>query len=183
MDCRRVAHELIESFRFGELDARSAPHLDHLQTCRECREVVGLDRELVGQLRRALRARVDGHAASPGAWLEIRRRALEPEPAGWRERVLPVLRLAPIVVLALAVVAPVSGLSPFGVRPTLDNMPTWPNFLERAESDQVDPFGGRWWLAYATPPPPSAPATGLLAADEPPRTAPALLDPSGGLMP
>ena len=186
MDCRRVARELIESFRFGELDARSAPHLDHLETCRECRELVGLDRELVGQLQRALRVRVDGHAASPGAWLEIRRRALEPKPAGWRGWLLPVLRLAPmgaVAVLALALLIPVSGLSPFRVRPTLDNMPTWPNFLERAETDLVDPFGERWWLRYATPPPPSALATGVLATAEPPITARAHPDSSGGLMP
>lgn len=167
MDCRRVARELLEFFRFGELDVRSAPHLDHLEVCRDCREVVGLDRELVAQLRRALQARVAGHAASPGAWVEIRRRALEPDPVGWRNRLLPVLRLAPIgavAVLALALIAPVSSLSPFHVRPSIVNMPTWPNFEERTDGEYVDPFGGKWWLRYTTPPPPSAPPTRELPA-------------------
>lgn len=165
MSCRRVARELIEFFRFGELDIRSGPHLDHLEVCLACRREVGLDRELVLQLQRALRARVDGHAASPGAWLEIRRRALEPEPATWRGRLLPVFRLAPIGALAIVLVAlltPVAGFSPFRVQPRFD-LPTWPQFLEAADNDPVDPYAGRGWLRYVTPPPPSAPASGLLA--------------------
>ena len=58
VDCQRAARELIEFFRFGELDARSAPHLDHLEICLACREQVGMDRELVLRLQRALAARV-----------------------------------------------------------------------------------------------------------------------------
>jgi len=170
VDCQRVARELIEFFRFGELDERSAPHLDHLEVCLACREQVGLDRELVHRLRRALAARVDGHAASPGAWLEIRRRALEPEPPTWRSRLLPALRLAPVGAMAivlLALIAPVAGFSPFQVRPELGSMPTWQRFQEVAINDPVDPYEGHGWLRYVTPPPPSAPPTGKLAATDP----------------
>jgi len=170
MNCRRVARELIEFFRFGELDARSAPHLDHLEVCLACRQEVGLDRELVLQLQRGLAARVDGHAASPGAWLEIRRRALEPEPSTWRGRLLPVLRLAPVSAMAivlLALLAPVVGFSPFQVQPELGSLPTWQRFQEAAINDPVDPYQGRGWLRYVTPPPPSAPPTGRLAAADP----------------
>lgn len=83
MSCRRVSRELLERFRFGEeLDARSGPHLDHLEGCLACRQEVGLDRALVTQLRRALQARVDGYAPSPSAWQLVRQRALtEPAPS------------------------------------------------------------------------------------------------------
>lgn len=77
MSCRRVSRELIERFRFGEeLDARSAPHLAHLETCLACREEVGLDRALVRQLRRALQARVEGYGPSDRAWQVVSARAL-----------------------------------------------------------------------------------------------------------
>ena len=79
MSCARISRQVIEFFRFGDLDARSVPHLEHLAVCAACRDEVGLDRGLVIQIQRALAARVDGHAPSPGAWLEIRRRALEPD--------------------------------------------------------------------------------------------------------
>ncbi|MEX0630523.1 MAG: hypothetical protein WEE67_00690 [Chloroflexota bacterium] len=169
MDCRRVARELIEFFRFGELDARSAPHLDHLEVCLACRQEVGLDRELVLQLQRALAARVDGHAPSPGAWLEIRRRALEEEPPRWRLRLQPLSRLAVVggtAIVLLALVAP-AGLSPFDVQPELVyREPTWQNFEEAASGELVDPYAGRWWLRYATPAP-SALASGSLATVDP----------------
>ena len=54
MSCRRIRRELIERFRFGELDGRSAPHLEHLRGCVECRDDVGLDRVVVRNLQRAL---------------------------------------------------------------------------------------------------------------------------------
>ena len=169
MDCRRVARELIEFFRFGELDARSAPHLEHLEVCLACRQEVGLDRELVLQMQRALAARVDGHAPSPGAWREIRRRALEEEPPRWRLRMLPLSRLALVggtAIVLLALVAP-SGLSPFDVQPELVyGEPTWQNFEEAASGEQVDPYAGRWWLRYATQAP-SAVASGSLATVDP----------------
>jgi anti-sigma factor RsiW len=86
MTCRKVSRELLERFRFGEeLDARSAPHLEHLQTCLACREEVGVDRALAAQLRRALQARVDGYEPSAGSWQLVRERALAAEGAalGW----------------------------------------------------------------------------------------------------
>ena len=163
MSCERISREVIEFFRFGDLDARSAPHLEHLAVCVACRESVGLDRALVIQLQRALAARLDGHAASPGAWIEIRRRALEPEPPTLLGRLLPVLRLAPvgataIVVLAL-VVAP--NLNPFAVHPDLAaREPTW-RILEEVEAmDVADGEQARWWLRYITVP---APHTGAVA--------------------
>lgn len=169
MDCRRVARELIEFFRFGELDARSAPHLEHLEVCLACRQEVGLDRELVIQLHRALAARVDGQAPSPGAWLEIRRRALEEEPPRWRLRLQPLSRLALVggtAIVLLALVAP-AGLSPFHVQPELVyREPTWQNFEEAASGELLDPYAGRWWLRYATLAP-SALASGSLATVDP----------------
>jgi len=169
VDCRRAARELIEFFRFGELDARSAPHLEHLEVCPACRLEVGLDRELVIQLHRALAARVDGHAPSPGAWLEIRRRALEDERPRWRLRLLPLSRLALVggtTIVLLALVAP-AGLSPFQVQPELVyREPTWQNFEEAASGELLDPYAGRWWLRYATQAP-TAVASGSLATVDP----------------
>ena len=183
MSCRRVARELIEFFRFGDLDARSAPHLDHLEVCQACREEVGLDRELVLQLQRALQARVDGHAASPGAWLEIRRRAVQPEAPSWRTRLWPVLRLTPMgamLIVLVAVIAPVAGFSPFRAPPQLSSIQTWQNFTETAANDPVDPYDGRWWLRYISAPPPSEPLTGLLPAVDPGERVVALAEPAGG---
>lgn len=184
MDCQRAARELIEFFRFGELDARSAPHLDHLEVCLACREQVGLDRELVLRLQRALAARVDGHAASPGAWLEIRRRALEPEPRTWHSRLLPALRLAPVgamAIVVLALLAPVAGFSPFQMRPELASLPTGQGLQETAINDPVDPYRGHGWLRYVTPPPPSAPPTGALPTTDPGELLVARSDPASGL--
>ena len=168
VNCRQVVRELIEFFRFGELDARSAPHLDHLEVCMACRQDVGLDRELVLQLRRSLAARVEGYAASPGAWLEIQRRALEPEPPTWRTRLPQVSRLGLVgatAIVLLALVAP-TGLSPFHVQPELGyREPTWQNF-EEAAPGLVDPYAGRWWLRYATPTP-TALASGSVATVDP----------------
>jgi hypothetical protein len=170
MSCERIAREVIEFFRFGDLDARSAPHLDHLAVCAACREEVGLDRELVVTLQRAIRARVDGHAASPGAWLEIRRRALQPEPPTWRGKLLPVFRFAPVgaaVVLAIALLAPAGGFSPFRVAPLSTALPLEIRYQEAAVDDPVDPYDGRWWLEFTTAPPPSPPPTRVLAAVDP----------------
>ena len=135
MSCARIAREVIEFFRFGDLDARSAPHLDHLAVCAACRDEVGLDRELVVALQRAIGARVDGHAASPGAWLEIRRRALQPEPPTWRVRLLPVFpsrpgrrgrRPGP------RPPRPGRWLLPFRVDPLSTNVPSWSRYQEAA---------------------------------------------------
>ncbi len=163
MSCERIAREVIEFFRFGDLDARSAPHLDHLAACPSCRDKVGLDRAVVIQLKRALAARIDGHAASPGVWIEIRRRALEPEPPGLLSRLLPVLRLAPVGATAIVVLALIAApnLNPFRVQPNLaDSVPTW-RILEEVEAlDIADAEQARWWLRYVTVP---APHTGAVA--------------------
>jgi hypothetical protein len=82
MSCRRVRRDLVDRFRFGEVDGCSSGHLDHLDGCAGCREEIGIDQALVRQLRRALHARVAGRSASPNAFAEIRRRALaETSPA------------------------------------------------------------------------------------------------------
>ena len=166
MSCARISREVIEFFRFGDLDARSVPHLEHLAVCAACRDEVGLDRGLVIQIQRALAARVDGHAPSPGAWLEIRRRALEPERPSWLGRLLPVLRLAPLgasVIVVLALLA-TPNVSPFQVERNLAvGEPTWRILSEIEALDREDAEGERWWLRYVTIP---APHTGVVATLE-----------------
>jgi hypothetical protein len=83
MSCRTVCRELIELFRFGELDRRSAPHLEHLATCRGCRDEVGFDRELVDRLRVALAQRIEHEGPSGSAFAAILARAQSSEPQGW----------------------------------------------------------------------------------------------------
>lgn len=84
MSCRRICRELVELFRFGELDRRSAPHLEHLATCRGCRDEVGFDRELVDRLRTTLAKRVEHEGPSGSAFAAILARAQSDEPSGWR---------------------------------------------------------------------------------------------------
>jgi hypothetical protein len=79
MSCGRLRRELVELFRFGGLDVRSAPHLEHLAECRECRDEVGIDRVLVQQLRVALAERIAGAAPPSAAWSSILARAQAPE--------------------------------------------------------------------------------------------------------
>jgi anti-sigma factor RsiW len=89
MSCRRICRELLSFVRFGELGARSQPHLDHLAGCASCRDEVGYDREMVQRLRTALAARIEGMNLSPQVWEQILRRAQapDPEPAdGWLGR-------------------------------------------------------------------------------------------------
>lgn len=81
MSCRRVRRELQDIVRFGDLAPSAAsPHLDHLEECRSCRDDVGRDRVLVGQLRRALAARVEPYSPPARAWYAILREAQRPEP-------------------------------------------------------------------------------------------------------
>lgn len=81
MSCRRVRRELQEIVRFGDrAPSAASPHLDHLEECRACRDDVGLDRVLVGQLRRALAARVEPFAPPARAWYAILQEAQRPEP-------------------------------------------------------------------------------------------------------
>ncbi len=86
MSCKRVCRELIWLARFGELGVDSQPHLDHLTTCRGCRDEVGFDRAMVEQLRAALAERIAHAAPPPDAWETILARARAPErrPIGWR---------------------------------------------------------------------------------------------------
>ncbi len=81
MSCRRVRRELQDIVRFGDrAPSAASPHLDHLEDCRACRDDVGLDRVLVGQLRRALAARVEPFAPPARAWYAILQEAQRPEP-------------------------------------------------------------------------------------------------------
>ncbi len=79
MRCRRICRELLWLARFGEFGPSSAPHLDHLAYCGNCRDEVGFDRALVQQLRTALAERAEVAAPSPGAWSAILERAQAPE--------------------------------------------------------------------------------------------------------
>jgi anti-sigma factor RsiW len=99
MSCRRVRRELQEIVRFGDLAPSAAsPHLDHLETCRACRDDVGLDRVLVGQLRRALAARIEPDGPPARAWYAILREAQRPEPRpsvwAWSHAIVGRLRTA-----------------------------------------------------------------------------------------
>lgn len=81
MNCRRISRELLWLVRFGELGLSSQPHLDHLASCRGCRDEVGFDRAMVEQLRRALASRIESANPSSTAWEGILARAQAPEPA------------------------------------------------------------------------------------------------------
>ena len=85
MSCRRIRRELLWLVRFGAFDAGSAPHLDHLAGCQDCRDEVGLDRALVRQLRTALDARIGDASPSPSAWDGVLARMRQPEPLEGRK--------------------------------------------------------------------------------------------------
>ncbi len=89
MSCKRAQRELLEQFALGEeLGSRSGPHLAHLVSCAECRREVGIDRELVENLRRALRERVEGSAPSQASWELVRRRTIDRPARPWTTRVV-----------------------------------------------------------------------------------------------
>ncbi len=79
MRCRKICRELLWLARFGEFGPSSAPHLDHLAHCGNCREEVGFDRALVQQLRLSLAERIENAAPSAAAWGAILERAQAPE--------------------------------------------------------------------------------------------------------
>lgn len=95
MSCRRIRRELLWLVRFGDFDAGSAPHLEHLAGCQGCRDEVGLDRALVRQLRTALAARIGDASPSPSAWEGVLARMAQPEPnfgRPWSARLAAFLR-------------------------------------------------------------------------------------------
>ena len=161
MSCRRVRRELIERFRFGELDGRSAPHLEHLRSCDECRDDVGLDRAVVRSLQRALALRVAQAGPSPAAFDAIRRRALEADGPTWGERLWRWARVLPSgAAIALASFAIIGGL-PNGVpQAAAPRQVAWPGFQEHAPFDAVRHDATFWTEGYLIP---SAPASGLIA--------------------
>jgi hypothetical protein len=88
VSCSQVRRELLERFAFREeLGPASGPHLAHLETCPECRQEVGIDRQLVRQLRRALEARVAGGAPSEASWELVRSRTVDRPVRPWLTRV------------------------------------------------------------------------------------------------
>ena len=168
MSCRRVSRELIERFRFGELDRRSAPHLDHLVGCGRCQEEIGFDRALVRQLRRALAERIAASEPSPLAFAAVRERALREEQRhAWSVRAWRWARVAPagaamaVMLFAVATGGDGSGSTAWEPRST-----AWPGVLERADNDpgNGDPWNGAWYLKYLVP---SPPATGPSAYADP----------------
>jgi len=176
MSCRRVSRELLERFRFGEeLDARSDPHLAHLQTCGACREEVGLDRALVVQLRRALRARVGDAAPPAGSWETVRARALAaPSTGSPRALLIGWVRMLPaavaVGVMVVAVAVPRSTPLP---ATTQDR--SWGQYQTIAAAPDWEL---PWYLRYRTVQPVEPSRGGALASDypdpvdpDPPRTA------------
>lgn len=79
MRCRRICRELLWLARFGEFGPSSAPHLDHLSHCGNCRDEVGFDRALVQQLRTALAERIAQEEPSASVWDAILVRAQAPD--------------------------------------------------------------------------------------------------------
>jgi anti-sigma factor RsiW len=106
MSCSRVRRELLEHFRFPEdLGPSSGPHLAHLESCADCRKDVGLDLELVEQLRRALNERVEDSAPSTANWEFIRRRTVDGPSQQWTIRVMRWSGMMPAAVAGIMMLA------------------------------------------------------------------------------
>jgi len=150
MSCHKVSRELLERFRFGEeLDARSEPHLLHLQSCSRCREEVGLDRAFVAQLRRALRARVADASPPETAWSAVRARAMAPQPARLgssglfrRLRLMPAAVAISVMVFSVAVARDAD--LPAQIR--VDHRPAYQWTIPVSEP----PWEIPWYLRYRT---------------------------------
>ena len=82
MSCHKVSRALLERLRFGELDADCDEYLEHVERCGDCQREIAIDRALASQLRRTLRARVEGFEPSPAVWRAVRLQAADPEPPG-----------------------------------------------------------------------------------------------------
>ena len=125
MSCRRIRRELLWLVRFGDFDAESAPHLEHLASCQDCRDEVGLDRALVRQLRTVLAARIGDATPSPSAWEGVLARMRQPEPSvarPWTSRLAAFLRAGSAMAgasLALVVALNLE-MAPIGAAPSPD---------------------------------------------------------------
>ncbi len=166
MSCRRASRELLERFRFGEeLDARSDPHLAHLQTCQICRDEVGLDQALISQLRRALHARVADLVPSPNAWRVVRARLSQPAAPSLFARLGRWTRLLPAgaaMALMLVVIAGSPDRAGTGARQTW----TWPSQVSEREVGVPEPELP-WYIRDRPPPRISSPAGGPTVGAEP----------------
>jgi len=120
VSCSRARRELFEHFALGEeLGPSLGPHLAHLQSCADCRQEVGIDRELVENLRRALRERVEGGAPSEASWELVRRRTVDRPVRPWTVRVMKwggMVSAAATMLFAVAT-ASAPGLSPGTMSP------------------------------------------------------------------
>ena len=173
MTCRKVSRELLERFRFGEtLDGRSDRHLEHLQSCDECRQTVGLDLALVAQLRRALRARVAGGEPSPGSWEIVRRRALHEAPRQtWAQQLIRWARFVPAGAMLTVMVFAVA-TSREGSAPQIAYERNWTTFQRLADTEAA--WQMPWWLRDRPPQPPPLATHGILALAVPDRETSAL---------
>lgn len=171
MSCSRARRELLEQFALGEeLGSRSGPHLEHLQSCADCRREVGIDRALVTNLRRALRERVEGSAPSAATWQHVRSRTVDRPVQPWAVRVVRwggmVSAAAAAGIMLFAVVtAPESRL----LTPT---QPTYVASAARRVVPPVDEANGQFvdsavdptWQTY---PPPGWPTQTKLSLEAP----------------
>ena len=162
MSCRRTRRELLWLVRFGDLDAASAPHLEHLAGCQGCRDEVGLDRALVRQLRTALAERIGDASPSPSAWEGVVARMAQPEPSvmrPWSSRLAAFLRAGSAMAgasLALMLALNLE-IAPTGPIPTPDS--TDPEVTTAASAGRG--AGLRQWAGRA----PAGGGGGLVSGD------------------
>lgn len=90
--CRHTA-PLLSILRFNEIDERGERHVAHLEFCGACQAALVDDRALTRQLERALRARIEGAAASRAAWAALENRLVVAAPVRWQTRWTRWLRL------------------------------------------------------------------------------------------
>jgi hypothetical protein len=161
MSCRRIRRELLWLVRFGDLDAGSGPHLEHLAGCQGCRDEIGLDRAMVRQLRTALAERIGDASPSPSAWEGVLARMAQPEPRierPWSARLAALLRAGSAMAgasLALMLALNLE-LAPIGSIPTPES--TDPEVTATAPAARG--AGLRQWEGSAP-----APGSGLVRED------------------